>query len=126
MRSGSRFGTRGSSSARWGAGLLALGLVGWGTGPSAEAAPAPEIQRPGTPLVGSFAVAETTAQIMARQAAAASQPQAEPTIFFLGRADTSGKKVDAAGEGLIRGRPRVPRCRRWWADGGRSRPRRSA
>ena len=103
MRSGSRFGTRGSSSARWGAGLLALGLVGWGTGPSAEAAPAPEIQRPGTPLVGSFAVAETTAQIMARQAAAASQPQAEPTIFFLGRADTSGKKVDAAGEGLIQG-----------------------
>ena len=102
VRSGSGMGTRRASAAEWrAAGVLALGLLTWGT--AAWAATGPETPQAGTPLVGSFAVTETTAQIMARQAAAASQPQAAPTLFFLGRADTSGKTVDSVGEGLIQG-----------------------
>jgi hypothetical protein len=81
---------------------VALGLLAWGSGLSAWAASEPDLQRSGVPLVGSRAVVETTGEIMARQRAVA-QPQAEPRIFFLGRADASGKKVDPAGEGLIQG-----------------------
>jgi hypothetical protein len=83
--------------------LLALSLLAWGIGASAWAAPAPDGQSGGVPLVGSLAVAETTGQIMARQAIAARQPRPQPRIFFLGRADTRGKKVDPAGEGLVQG-----------------------
>ncbi len=83
--------------------LLALGVLAWGTGTPAWAAPGAQGQRAGTPLVGSLAVAETTEQIMARQSVAARQVRPEPRIFFLGRADTRGKKVDPAGAGLVQG-----------------------
>ena len=89
---------------RWSAGpVLAVGILLWGSGPSAWAAPGAETQATGTPLVGSLAVTETTAQIMARQKAAALQPQEAARVFFLGRADTSGKTIDPAGEGLVQG-----------------------
>ena len=87
---------------QWGAWrLLMLGFLAWSS--ALPAWTGPDGQDAGTPLVGSLAVTETTAQIMARQAAAAQELRAEPAIFFLGRADASGKKIDPAGEGLIQG-----------------------
>jgi hypothetical protein len=86
----------------WGR-LLALGFLVWGSGLLAGAAAESDTQRSGVPLVGSHAVQETTDEIMARQQAADQQPPGQPTRFFLGRADTSGKQVDPAGKGLIQG-----------------------
>ena len=83
--------------------LLALGVLASARGSAAPAAPAAQERLRGTPLVGSIAVRETTEQIMARQRAAALQPPEAPRLFFLGRADTSGKTVDPAGEGLVQG-----------------------
>jgi hypothetical protein len=104
MRSEPRGAARCRRSARGGAlRLLVLGFLVEGCGPSAWAAPEPDRPQAGTPLAGSLAVTEATAQIMARQAAAAQAPPVEPAIFFLGRADTRGKKLDPAGEGLVQG-----------------------
>jgi hypothetical protein len=114
MVSGQGVGVRIGVSGRGGeARLLVLALLVSGGGRAAWPAPGPDEPRAGTPLAGSLAATETTEQIMARQAMAAREPQAPPTIFFLGRADTSGKKVDPAGAGLVQGPatgPSLPRA----------------
>jgi hypothetical protein len=83
--------------------LLALVLLASGTAAPTLAAAVRHGARAGTPLVGSRGVAETTAHIMARQSAAARQARPQPRIFFLGRADTRGKRIDPAGNGLVQG-----------------------
>jgi hypothetical protein len=80
----------------------ALALV-LGVAPAALAATPPETPTNGIPLESTPAVFETTAEIMARHERMSLEAPQETLDFFIGRQDSSGRKVDPEAEGRRQG-----------------------